>query len=98
MGIEVNKFPVERLREEKRERMRTFPTFRCTCFVYDDEIDLLTSRRRLLSRGRTSKGRGNDGATDEFQPFPSRHRVFVSAEELMVTIETAPHHYRLPFS
>jgi hypothetical protein len=44
------------------------------------------------------QGGGSEGAADEFQPFPSRHRVFVSAEEPMVTIETAPHHYRLPFS
>jgi len=94
MGIEVNKFPVERLRKEKGgEQMRTFPTFRCTCpFVYGD---IYCSG--FLSRRGTDEGGGSDGAADEFQPFPSRHRVFVSAEEPMVTIETAPHHYRLPF-
>ena len=76
--------------------MRTFPTFRCTCFVYDDRE--LFAGRRLLSRRRASKSRGSDGGANKFQLLSSWHCVFVSAQKPMVVVETAPHHNRLPFA
>ena len=74
--------------------MRTFPTFRCTCpFVYGDIYC-----GGFLSRRGTDEDGGSDGAADEFQPFPSRHRVFVSAEEPMVTIRDRATSLSPPFS